>query len=112
MKKSNQLILNPSIKSTDDLKTIEDLGPSEINFNPAVNNASTKLRKHQLLSIRSGDNDNSGFRYRKARNKIGGNEKDHWKEENLIHMVCHFFGLQKFDLERLINRGEITVSYF
>uniref|UniRef100_A0AC34FRC9 Uncharacterized protein n=1 Tax=Panagrolaimus sp. ES5 TaxID=591445 RepID=A0AC34FRC9_9BILA len=62
------------------------IGPSEINFNPAVNNASTKLRKHQLLSIRSGDNDNSGFRYRKARNKIGGNEKDHWKEENLIHM--------------------------
>ena len=72
--------MNSSIKSTDDLGTAEFS-----NFNSLT--SSSKLRKVQLLRDIKADNDNSGIRYRKARNKIGGNESDHWKEENLIHMV-------------------------
>uniref|UniRef100_A0A914PXC8 Uncharacterized protein n=1 Tax=Panagrolaimus davidi TaxID=227884 RepID=A0A914PXC8_9BILA len=63
--------------------TNASVGTPESNFTTTI--LPSKLRKHQLLSVKV-DNDNSGIRYRKARNKIGGNEKDHWKEENLIHM--------------------------
>uniref|UniRef100_A0AC35GMA7 Uncharacterized protein n=1 Tax=Panagrolaimus sp. PS1159 TaxID=55785 RepID=A0AC35GMA7_9BILA len=64
--------------------TNASVGTPESNFTTTI--LPSKLRKLQLLSVKV-DNDNSGIRYRKARNKIGGNEKDHWKEENLIHMV-------------------------
>uniref|UniRef100_A0A914QHJ6 Uncharacterized protein n=1 Tax=Panagrolaimus davidi TaxID=227884 RepID=A0A914QHJ6_9BILA len=90
-------------QNTDDLKSKyeDDLETPESNFTTTI--LPSKLRKLQLLSVKV-DNDNSGIRYRKSRNKIGGNERDHWKEENLIHMVCIFTAVKlNWDLRETMD---------
>lgn len=66
------------VKSFDDLESTQN-----INFSLS---SSGKRQRNQLISVKV-DSINTELRYRKARNKLGGNERDHWKEENLIHMV-------------------------
>ncbi|KAE9556622.1 hypothetical protein FO519_000028 [Halicephalobus sp. NKZ332] len=54
--------------------------PSRISNNRTPSPTKNKAR----ASVYVGEN--SHVRYRKSRSKTGGNEKDHWHKENLVHM--------------------------